>query len=48
MKFKMSSTIENLQSENYRLKQQLTQLKQHAQNLETILNSIKSAKAFKL
>jgi hypothetical protein len=36
-----------LEKENHRLKAELSHLKHHAQNLEAILNSIKSAKAFK-
>ncbi len=41
-------TLENLKTENKRLKQELTQLQNYAKNLEEILEKIKSAKAFKL
>jgi len=41
------NNLKELEGENQRLKQQLTQLTQHAQNLEVILNNVKSAKAFK-
>jgi len=39
-----NQSTSQLLNENQRLKQELTQLTQHAQNLEAILNNIKSAK----
>lgn len=40
--------LEKLEQQSKKLKEELAQLKQHAKNLEAILNKITSAKAFKL